>query len=419
MPLLSRYDISMRNTRLRGRRARRRYPFGVIILTLVAIYICTMIFWPIKAVQATVTAGTQTAPQTAPPLDWPSYGQSAIGTLDGGVIGTSGAQTSVPMASITKIVTALTVLKDKPIPSGQTGPTITLTAEDAARYNQYYIADGSVAKAEAGMQLSEYQLLQGMLISSANNYADTIAVWAYGSIENYLAAAKSYLHEQQLANTVVADASGFSPESKSSAQDLVTLGKLALSQTIIADIVSQKTATIPNVGTLHNTNLLLGTNGVVGIKTGTTDEAGSCLLFAAKYTVGNTPITIIGAALGAPSHPVLARDVVSLLDSAKSGFREVSLASLNQQFAVYKSPWGEEAKAIANKNTSVVIWPGTSVSQEVTASPLKPSENPSTVGSVSFTIGSQTHEAKLVLDKPMKKPGLFWRLTHPKQVIEG
>jgi serine-type D-Ala-D-Ala carboxypeptidase (penicillin-binding protein 5/6) len=409
----------MRNTRLRRSRARRRYPFGAIILILLVVYVAAMLFWPVQAIQATVTAEAQAQPQTVPQLSWPAYGQSALGTNDAEIIGTSGTQTSVPMASITKVVTALTVLEDKPIAAGQTGPTITLTAEDAARYNQYYAVDGTVAKAEAGMQLTEYQILQGMLISSANNYADTLAVWAYGSVENYLAAAKSYLHEQHLANTVVADASGFSAESKSTASDLVALGRLAMSKTVITDIVSQKTAVIPGVGTLQNTNLLLGVDGVVGIKTGTTDEAGSCLLFAAKYTIGDTPVTIIGATLGGPSHAVLARDVTALLASAKAGFQEVNLAALNQRFAVYKAPWEAEAKAITNKNTKLVTWPGTPINQKVTVSPLKPNTNPNTVGTVTFTVGSQKQNAQLVLNKPLEKPGLFWRLTHPKQVIEG
>jgi len=408
----------MRNTRLRERRVRRSYPVGAIILVLVAVYVITMLLWPVKAIQATVTAAQHSQPKAAPQLAWPKYGQSAIGTPDSGVIGTSGTQTPVPMASITKIVTALTVLKSKPLAANQPGPTITLTAEDAARYNQYYAADGTVAKAEAGMQLSEYQLLQGMLISSANNYADTLAIWAYGSTEQYLTAAKAYLHEHQLTNTSVADASGFSPESKSTAEDLVNLGKLALSQTVIADIVAQQTASIPNVGTLQTTNLLLNTDGIVGIKTGTTDEAGSCLLFAAKYTIGNTPVTIIGATLGGPSHVTLARDVVSLLDSTKSGFQEVSFASLGQQFATYKTPWGAEAKATTNKDTRIVTWPGTTISQQVNAEPIKPNTSPDTVGSVTFTAGGKKYDAELVLDTPLKKPDLLWKLTHPMQVLE-
>lgn len=409
----------MRNTRLRERRVRRRYPIGAIILIIVAVYIVAMLLWPAKAIQAIVTASPEAQPQAAPQLIWPGYGQSAIGTVDSGVIGTAGNQTPVPMASITKIVTALTVLKEKPITIGQATPVITLTAEDAARYNQYYAADGSVAKADAGMQLTEYQLLQGMLINSANNYADTLAVWAYGSIESYLTAAKTYLSENHLTATTVADASGFSPESKSTAQDLVALGKLAMSQTVIADIVAQETANIPNVGPLHTTNLLLNTDGVVGIKTGTTDEAGSCLLFAAKYTIGNTPVTIIGAVLGGPSHAILARDVIKLLDSAKAGFQEVTLADLNQQFALYKSPWGAEAKAVTNKNTKVVTWPGTPVSQKVTTEPLKPNTDLETVGSVKFTANGKEYDSDLVLDSPLKKPDLLWKLTHPMQVVRG
>lgn len=144
-------------------RPNRRFHFSLVTFTVLACYVATMLLWPMDAVRATVTAQSKTQIGTAPALAWPNYGQSAIGTIDGGIIGTSGQQSSVPMASITKIITALTVLESKPLNAGQTGPTITFTPEDAARYNQYFVADGSIAKAEAGMQITEYQLLQGML----------------------------------------------------------------------------------------------------------------------------------------------------------------------------------------------------------------------------------------------------------------
>jgi len=58
------------------------------------------------------------------------------------------------------------------------------------------------------------------------------------------------------------------------------------------------------VGIIQNTNQLLGTDGVLGIKTGTTDEAGSCLLFAARYACrGRAKVTIVGVIMGDTSAP--------------------------------------------------------------------------------------------------------------------
>src|SRR5690554_2064103 len=109
----------MRNKRkrLRTRRQKvRQISFGTIIFTLVIGYVLTMLFWPVQAVQASIATYNNTNTQKAdivPTINWPTYGQSAIGTLDGNIISTAGDQTPVPIASITKVITALTVLKHK------------------------------------------------------------------------------------------------------------------------------------------------------------------------------------------------------------------------------------------------------------------------------------------------------------------
>lgn len=404
----------MRNTR--QRRAKRR-PYVTIVATILSIYVISVLLWPIHAVQATpVTIKEHAA--TTPIIEWPPYGQSAIGTGDYGVLATHGEQTAVPMASITKIVTALVVLDKKPIAKDKTeGSSITFTANDAARYNQYLAQDGSVAPVTVGARVTQQQIMQGMLISSANNYADTLAIWAYGSIDNYLAAAKTYLAHHDLHHTTVADASGFSPESKSSTSDLVKIGSLALEQPILADIVSQKSTTIPNIGTLNSTNLLLGKNGVIGIKTGTTDEAGSCLLFASQQKVGSTTVTIIGATLGAPNHAILARDVSTLITSTASNFTDTSLTKTGQSFAQYNTPWGSASRAIATENISKPTWAGNTTSQTITTPKIQPGDSTTDAGMVTFKNGSREQAVKLKLETPLTNPSWLWRLSHPHRVI--
>src|SRR5205807_949217 len=97
--------------------------------------------------------------------------------------------------------------------------------------------------------------------------------------------------------TVVADASGFSPDTVSTPSELVAIGIAALKNPVIAEIVAQSQAQIPGIpgGIIKNTNLLFGIDGVIGIKTGTTDEAGHCLLFAARYGAEDgQKVTIVG-----------------------------------------------------------------------------------------------------------------------------
>lgn len=394
-------------------------PYAALCLALVIIYVGTILVWPMQSVSATKHS-VEIDTGTAPTLQFPAYGQTALGTETGATLATHGNQQSVPIASITKIITALVVLEEKPLEAKQTGPTVTLTQEDAALYNKYFAMQGTIARSDAGMQLTQYQIMQTMLITSANNYADTLAIWAYGSMDAYLQAANEYLKKHNLQNTSVADASGFSPQSKSTATDLVTLGSLALKHSVIADIVSQPTATVSGIGPIRNTNLLVGVDGFIGIKTGTTDEAGSCLLYAVKRSVGDSTLTVIGATLGAPNHPTLARNVSNLIDETFASFKEVTLAEKNQSLATYSTEWAGDIDAVTTKKLTAIVWPGQNITTDVMAQKIKSSDTSSdTVGSVTFRSEAQRHTADLVLEKPLSSPSWLWKLTHPTAVIKS
>ena len=83
---------------------------------------------------------------------------------------------------------------------------------------------------------------------------------------------------------------------------------------------------------IKNTNQLLGTHGVIGIKTGTTGKAGSCLLFAARYTARNGKKgTIVGVIMGDKNHRTLYRDSRDLIASAKQYFGPVQADPVEAQ----------------------------------------------------------------------------------------
>ncbi len=163
-------------------------------------------------------------------LPWPAYGQSAFGAVGYGVLATNNTETPVPIASIAKTITALAILQKKPLQiiGQQTAPTlplITLTDTDVQFYRDYLAKDGSVVPVTSGEQISEYQALQAILIPSANNIAETTARWAFGSIDEYVAYANQFVKTLGMSHTHVADASGFSPQTTSTAEDLVLLGQ--------------------------------------------------------------------------------------------------------------------------------------------------------------------------------------------------
>ncbi|MGH7234242.1 MAG: D-alanyl-D-alanine carboxypeptidase, partial [Candidatus Saccharimonadales bacterium] len=158
--------------------------------------------------------GTSTLKISTQPADlpWPNYGESAVGLLGSGVISTHGQQTPLPIASVAKLITALVVLNKYPLSIGQQGPTITLDTTDYGFYTTYVSEQGSVVPVYSGEQLSEYQMLEAMLVPSGNNIADSLARWAFGSVAGYDSFANTFVNQLGMKNTLVAgDASGFLP----------------------------------------------------------------------------------------------------------------------------------------------------------------------------------------------------------------
>lgn len=393
---------------------RRIAVFGALGVVLVGLgYLPMALLAPLTP--ATSTAVVATAPENPPvELAWPGYGASAIGAVGfPGVLATGGSTEPRTIASITKIVTSLVSLEAKPLADGDDGPTITLTSADAALYHKYFALRGKVEPVRAGLQLTERQLLTVVLVSSANNYAESLAAWAFGSEEAFLTAARSWLDAHGLNSTTLLDSTGMNPGNTSTASDLVELGRIALADPVVSSIVRMSQAALPYIGTVENTNELLGIDGIDGIKTGTLDEAGACLLFSASIEVAGHPIEVVGVILGGPDHDVLNVAVRALLASAASGFREVPLVTAGDAYYVYSTAWDQSARAVATSDESVLVWAGTAIGEQASVRPVLTGKKGDEVGSVTFTIAERTVTVPLALDSALEDPGPWWRLAHP------
>ncbi len=94
----------------------------------------------------------------------------------------SGPEQPVPVASLTKLMTAYVVLHDHPLAPDEAGPTITVTQADVVDYDTDTVDDDANAQVALGERLTERQVLSGLLVHSADNYADLLARWDAGSI---------------------------------------------------------------------------------------------------------------------------------------------------------------------------------------------------------------------------------------------
>jgi D-alanyl-D-alanine carboxypeptidase (penicillin-binding protein 5/6) len=398
-------------------RHRKKLFFGLFLCLLIAGYVAWALLRPLPLLQPVTTS----LPPTHLPahLSWPVLGQSAVGIVGTPVLDTNTPQTQIPTASTAKVITALLVLEAKPLKVGEQGPMITINANDVALYNNYRANDGSFVPVQLGEQISEYQALQTIMLPSANNMADTLAIWAYGSLPDYQSAATAFLAKHHIANTTIGtDASGLDPSTKSTATGLVRIGELAMQNSVLAQIVGQSTAdNIPVAGTIRNVNWLLGSHNVIGIKTGNSDEAGGAYLSASTATVNGKPVTIVTALMAAPDLLTSMNDSLPFIDTAQTNFQSTTAVKAKTVVGAYKIPWNHTTvSAVSEASPTASNWGGSSLLPSVKLDPIPTNTTTSKIiGQVTIPATGilPKQSASVKLSQPIAEPSLSWRLTHP------
>ncbi|WP_329564353.1 D-alanyl-D-alanine carboxypeptidase family protein [Kitasatospora sp. NBC_01266] len=229
-------------------------------------------------------------------LPWPDQGQSSVVVEGVGSLGTRGEQRPVPIASVTKVMTAYVVLEDHPLGSREDeGPTITVDQQAA---DESHSKEESTAPVRAGQQLTERQLLLLMMLPSGNNIARLLARWDAGSEQAFVAKMNDRARSLGMRNTSYTGASGIQSDTTSTSDDQLVLARQAMAVPALAAVVGTESTTVPGVpGTVRNTNTLVGRDGVVGLKTGSSTPAGGALVWAAQASTSSGPRLVIGVVL--------------------------------------------------------------------------------------------------------------------------
>jgi D-alanyl-D-alanine carboxypeptidase (penicillin-binding protein 5/6) len=407
-------------TRRQIYRRRRLVVFGGALLVLAtAFYLPITLLAPLHTIAATPEPYEAPA-VTEQPVTFPDYGASGVGAIGyPGVLASAGSTDALPIASITKIVTALVVLDAKPLAAGDPGPTITFGPVDEQFYSAQVADGGSVASVYSGQRISQLDAMRVMLMASANNYAESLATWAYGSETAYLDAAKGWLAEQKLTRTTIVDPSGVNPGNTSTVADLIELARDVQNNPVVAGIVGTSSIEIPELGVIENRNALLGVDGIDGIKTGTLDEAGSCLLFSQDHAIGSQTVTIVGVVLGGPDHETIDAAIRSLLAQVDAGFHEVQLAAEGQSFGDYVTPWGDTAEAVAAEPLMAAVWAPSAVTVEVDTDQIRLADAGADVGEAVFLVGDRQLSVPLELSATIDDPGPWWRLSNPLTLLNA
>ncbi len=392
----------------------------LLIFAILVAYVGTVLLLPVKTIGSTHTSQLKiTTPSVN--LPWPKYGEGAIGLSDGVVVQAHGNQTPRPTASVAKLITALSVLHKYPLSVGEQGPTITIDTTDYAYYTNYISEQGSVVPVSTGEQLSELQMLEAMLIPSGNNIADALARWAYGSLPAYDQFANGYVKQLGLKNTTVAtDASGFSPNTTSTASNLIKLGSLVMANPVLAQIVAMKTVNVPNVGVMKNYDNVIGLNGINGIKTGNSNQAGGVFLGSANTKVNGQTITVLVALMGAPNLSQVMTDTLPMVVAVENSFAQSTLVSKSEVLGEYKLPWGGIVQVAAAKDLVVYVLQGQAANATLTLSSLNiPAAKGARVGTITTKANrlNQGQSVNVITLEKSTNPTWQWRLLHPQAIL--
>lgn len=390
---------------------------ALAILAIIAGYVCYCLVRPLQIGAAKI----QLPELTSSELSATNLGlrRAAIGYInpeDNAIqcraLGDGEAYTTpIATASLAKMITVQVVLDRYPLKAGESGPTITMTNDDENRYWWAVNNGGSNARVVAGEQITERQLLEGILLVSANNMADSLAIWAFGSIDGYHQAARQWLDKNNLTSTIVGgDASGFSSETKSTPTDLCKIMLLATKQPALVEILSASTTTLPTGEVLQSTNRLLGQNGIFAGKTGYTDEAGRGLMVASHQQIGNVQLTTAAVSLSNDSYDT-AFDTTNQLVLALANDLQVYSISKGEPIGEIGSLWGSQTDLSVNHTVIIPYWsdqPPTiklSINKQITDS-LSPN-------TIIGTLKIGTNYINVHATRGIEPARLAWRLTTP------
>ncbi len=394
-------------------------PLGGVLAVVIA-YGAATALWPLNAVQP-VAAPVAFQPAAAPAAAaaWPAIGSAAVGVAGIGTV--ASAEQHAPMASITKLVTVLASLDKMPLKAGEQGPSFAFTQADSDDYWDYLRQDQSALDVPVGGSLTQYQLYEGILLGSANNYADRLAREVWGSDENYAAAANQWLSQHDLADITVVTPSGFDFGNVSTPRALIQLGEIAEKNPVIAGIVKQKSVELPGAGVVKNTNGLIDDAGIVGIKTGTIGDGADTrynLLSAKDVTDGDATVRIYVAALGQDSD-------AGRVDASRALYAGLEAALKDQPQTVDKgatlgtvdTAWGETTQVVAADSARVVLWNGASATATTKFSLGKDWKAGEKAGTLSLKGPLDSASVPLELRTALHGPSFWWRLTHPLELF--
>lgn len=390
---------------------------GLLVLAVVAFVVVQLVRAVPAPSLATGMPASTTVPGTAPALPLPPGAETSLVVAGAGTLATAGGNASVPIASVTKLMSALVILHDHPLAPGAEGPSITITPANVSEYASEKAAQDSVVAVVAGERLTEREALEAALIPSADNVMGLLARWDAGSTTAFVARMNAEARRLGLQATHYAGPSGVNPATVSSASDETRLAEVAMANPTLAQIVAMPQVQLPVAGLQYNVNGDLGRNGIVGVKTGWVPAGGASFVFAAQRRVAGSRRLVIGAIVGerqAPPLPTALSYGRRLAQAVTSRLEVVPVVQAGQRAGSLATGTGTLDPVVTGTSVRFLAWPGAVVHEAVRPLvhlrlPLAAHER---VGSLLVTLGAERRIVPLEVVAPAPAPSISWRLTH-------
>ena len=331
-----------------------------------------------------------------------------IDTESGRVLYSRNANLRLPMASITKIMTAVIVLE-----------SLKLDAEVQASSNATGTLGSGIAL-QKGEVLTVEQLLYALLVSSANDAAIALAEATAGSVGSFVETMNDKAETLGLTNTHFVNPNGLNAEGHySSARDLATLAGYAMKDPVFRSIVRTGTYSLPWPGhdtprKLESQNLLLGKYAwVTGIKTGSTPYARYCLVSSGT----RDGVSLMNVLLGAENDDLRWSETEALMSYGFSLYPRTVLIDKGEfvtELGV-PDPLGRSIRLVADRSLTVSLYKSDKVSSIVTVDrdAVLPVRAGDVFGTIEFVLnGESIGAARLISAQAVDVPTIRMIVTH-------
>lgn len=394
---------------------------GAVAILGIGVYGPAMLLGPLPTAEVQQT--TDAPAEASVALTLPGDGASAavlLGADDASTVATAGAAEPLPIGAAAKLVTALVTVDALPLAAGEAGAQLTIGPEDYTDYLRYAADDARTLPVSPGERWSERDAVRAVLIASSNNHADTLARWAFGSVDAYVERANAWLADAGFETLRVGDATGLSGDSVGTAEEVARLAALVLGEEALAAMYDTS-VTVSGERDVPDVVDHAADAGARALARGYTDQAGLVFVYRvdAEIEGADAPVQLAVAMVRLPDYETLDPAVAALDASVAQAAVPTEVITAGSSYATVRTAWGDQAELVAVSSRTASEWGAVPGAPELELEPITTASSGAKLGRVTVPVAGAELSSVLELDGELSDPGPLWRLSHPAAVVSA